>query len=240
VPEIKFWPIRFDVPSQDLGGFIETVSEHAVARTLDDVAHGRSDVKARWDHQTALTLGRTENGTLALSVVPRKGVRAAIDVNMATSFGRDALAAWTRGDITGGSFGFRILADEWTMQDGIPRRRIDDMIFSEVSLVSEPAYRQTEESASATASHPDAMRHDRAVAADVARRVFALASKFPALDIKFSCTYQGDGPHLALRSAGRRRVYPTVAMRLRMLEVERIEEELATCAPQTFRGRPSK
>ena len=106
MPEIHFMPIVFNVPSLDLG-FTEMVAERAVARTLDDVAHGRADVKARWDHQTAKTLARTENGTLTLTVVPDKGVCAVIDVNVATSYGRDALAAWSRGDVTGGRLCFR-------------------------------------------------------------------------------------------------------------------------------------
>jgi phage head maturation protease len=39
---------------------------------------------------------------LTLTVVPDEGVRVVIDVNVATSYGRDALAAWSRGDVTGG------------------------------------------------------------------------------------------------------------------------------------------
>jgi HK97 family phage prohead protease len=215
MPEIRFMPIVFNVPSQDLG-FTEMIAERAVARTLADVRHGRADVKARFDHLTWKTLARTNNGTLTLTVVPGKGVRAAVDINMNTSYGRDALAAFTRGDVTGGSFVFRTITDEWWMENGTPMRRVDDMHFKEVSLVSEPAYLQTE-SAGFTTAHGSAARHDRAVVADVARRVRKFAAEYPDRDLRFTCTYREDGePKLELRSYARRGAYsPSLAMRRR-------------------------
>src|SRR5439155_19365236 len=145
------------------------------------------------------------------------------------SYGRDALAAWSRGDVTGGSFVFRTVFDEWWMKNGMPMRRIEDMHFSEVSLVSQPAYPQTE-SASVATAQDDAARHDRAVAADVARRVRKLAAEYPDRNLRFTCTYRDGEPKLSLRSYGRRGTYPSVSMRRRMLELDRITDEIGAYA----------
>jgi phage head maturation protease len=49
-----------------------------------------------------------------------------------------------RGDISGMSFRFRALDDEWHLEDGMPIREVADMVIGEVSVVSEPAYPDTE------------------------------------------------------------------------------------------------
>ena len=49
-----------------------------------------------------------------------------------------------RGDITGMSFAFGALEDDWNFDEDIPVRTVVDMRVSEVSIVSFPAYTQTD------------------------------------------------------------------------------------------------
>ena len=72
----------------------------------------------------------------------KSGLRVDIDPADTTT-GRDILELVRRGDITGMSFAFRTLTDEWRMEDGEAIREVHDMTISEVSIVSFPAYQQT-------------------------------------------------------------------------------------------------
>jgi len=134
---IKGYAIVFNSLSVDLGGFREIIMPSAVDRTLSEAM----DVRALVDHDSSKVIGRTRAGTLSLRK-DKSGLRVDIDPADTTT-GRDILELVRRGDITGMSFAFRTLTDEWRMEDGEAIREVHDMTISEVSIVTFPAYQDT-------------------------------------------------------------------------------------------------
>ncbi len=130
--------IVFNALSLDLGGFREMISPEAVDRAINDGA----DVRALFDHDSGKVLGRTRAGTLTLRK-DSKGLRAIIEPDLEISYARDLVRSVARGDISGMSFGFRVLSDAWDFEGKMPIRTVTDMTLSEVSIVSWPAYEQT-------------------------------------------------------------------------------------------------
>ena len=133
----------FNQPSENLGGFREYIAPGAFKRSLDS----QEDVRALLDHDTRLVLGRRSAGTLRLNE-DEKGLAVEIDMP-STSYAKDAAELIRRGDVSQMSFGFTIPkgGDEWLPPEGDEplRRRIVRMVnLLEVSVVSIPAYPQTE------------------------------------------------------------------------------------------------
>ena len=115
------------------GWFDEVLARGAFADTLKT-----ADVRAYFDHDRGRVLGRSSAGTLRLSE-DAKGLAVEIDLPDTTD-GRDAAALIERGDVTGMSFGFRVLREEWDETGETPKRTILAVALHEVSVVSEPAY----------------------------------------------------------------------------------------------------
>lgn len=134
--KIRGYAIVFDAMSVNLGGFREIIKPEAVNRTLTEAL----DVRALWNHDSGEVLGRTRAGTLALTK-DRRGLRIEIDP---PSWAKPKLESIERGDVTGMSFAFSVLEDEWRNEDGMPVRDVTDMRISEVSIVTFPAYQQTD------------------------------------------------------------------------------------------------
>jgi HK97 family phage prohead protease len=137
--KIRGYAIRFNVLSQDLGGFKEYIAPEAVDRTLSEGL----DVRALVDHDSGKVIGRTRAGTLLLRK-DSQGLKIEIDPDEEISYARDIMRAVARGDVSGMSFGFRTLADEWDYDGKEPVRTVTDMRISEVSIVTFPAYQQTD------------------------------------------------------------------------------------------------
>jgi len=131
-------PIVFNSRSVDLGGFVEIIAPEAVDRTLKSDA----DVRALVDHDTAKILARTRAGTLTLRK-QTQGLRARIEPDPQISYVADILRSIERGDVSGMSFGFRALDDEWNFEEDPPLRTIWDMDVREISVVTFPAYEAT-------------------------------------------------------------------------------------------------
>jgi uncharacterized protein len=139
--KIVGYPVVFDSLSEDLGGFFEVISPTAVDRTLAE----QRDVRALVDHDPSKVIGRMKAGTLALSKDAR-GLRAEI-VPPDTTVGRDILESVRRGDVTGMSFTFAVIrpdGERWEQRNGQPVRVVLDAVIPEVSIVTFPAYSQTD------------------------------------------------------------------------------------------------
>ncbi|MGN6307309.1 MAG: HK97 family phage prohead protease [Mesorhizobium sp.] len=118
----------------DIGGwFKEVVARGAFANTLKT-----ADVRAYFDHDTGRVLGRLSSGTLRCEE-DDKGLRVEIDLPD-TSDGRDVKALVERGDVSGMSFRFEAVRQEWDETVDPPKRTLLEVKLGEVSIVSEPAY----------------------------------------------------------------------------------------------------
>lgn len=137
--KIRGYAIRFNALSEDLGGFREYIAPEAVDRTLNEGL----DVRALVDHDSGKVIGRTRAGTLMLRK-DSKGLKIEIDPDTEISYAKDIMRAVARGDVSGMSFGFRALEDVWDYEGKTPIRTVTDMRVSEVSIVTFPAYQQTD------------------------------------------------------------------------------------------------
>lgn len=131
----------FNSLSEDLGGFRELIRPGAFKESL---ARG-DDVRALVGHDSTMVIGRRSAKTLAISEDDR-GLRVEIAVPD-TTVGRDLVVSMKRGDITGQSFGFSTVKDEWSRQskdgDIVYRRELVQVDLFEVSAVAWPAYTDT-------------------------------------------------------------------------------------------------
>lgn len=131
----------FDSLSEDLGGFREIIRPGAFADSLRDYP----DVRALAQHDSRMVLGRTKNGTLKLEEDSR-GLRVEITPPN-TSAGRDIVELVRRGDIDAMSFAFEVTdpRDEEVDYTGeLPTRILRRVRLFEVSLVTFPAYADTQ------------------------------------------------------------------------------------------------
>ncbi len=118
----------------DIGGYFhEVIARGAFTDTLRT-----ADVRAYYGHDRGRVLGRSSAGTLRLRE-DLKGLFVEIDLPD-TSDGRDVKVLIERGDITGMSFGFSVLRQEWDETVDPPKRTILAVELDEVSIVSNPAY----------------------------------------------------------------------------------------------------
>lgn len=125
----------FNVLSVDLGGFREKIKPGAFKGSLAD------DVRALWSHNDEIVLGRTKAGTLELAE-DEVGLRFKLKLPNTTA-GRDAFESVSRGDVTGVSFGFDTVRDEWA-QGEPPIRTLVEARLWEISPTCFPAYPQTD------------------------------------------------------------------------------------------------
>lgn len=107
------------------------------------------DVRAVWNHNTDIVLGRTKNATLKL-VDGADGVACEIEFPDSEE-GRSKFASVQRGDVDGMSFGFTPIDETWTARkedsNDIWTRTITRLKVWEVSPCTFPQYDETEISA---------------------------------------------------------------------------------------------
>lgn len=129
----------FDELSVPLWGFREKIAKGAFARSI---ARG-DDVRALFNHDPALLLGRTKNETLR---VVEDDTGLAIRINPPdTQLARDVVTLIRRGDVDQMSFGFTTVRDEWDhSQETVVIRTLLEVDLFDVSPVTFPAYEQTD------------------------------------------------------------------------------------------------
>jgi HK97 family phage prohead protease len=132
------YPAKFNKLSQRMWGMREMIMPGAFKRTLAEGA----DVRGLLNHDPNLILGRTKAGTMRLKE-DSTGLRMEIDAPD-TQMARDLITSIDRGDIDQGSFRFRTITDNWRMQDGETIRELLDVDLMDASVVTFPAYEDTD------------------------------------------------------------------------------------------------
>jgi HK97 family phage prohead protease len=137
-PKIAGHAAKFDSLSEDLGGFRERIAPGAFAKAITS-----SDIRALWNHDSNIVLGRNKAGTLRLSE-DSAGLYYECDPPD-TQLVRDmVLAPIERGDVNQCSFGFSTRNDKWQKVDGEWIRTLLEVDLFDVSPVTYPAYQATD------------------------------------------------------------------------------------------------
>jgi hypothetical protein len=127
---------KFNSPSEDLGGFVETIEAGAFRRSL----RSRNDVKLLVNHDTGRVLASTRSGTMKL-YEDEIGLRVEASLPNTTD-GRDMAELLRRGDLNKMSFGFSVIKDSWNNE--MTERTLKSVRLFETSIVAFPAYAATE------------------------------------------------------------------------------------------------
>jgi HK97 family phage prohead protease len=136
-PKIMGYAAKFDSFSENLGGFREIIRRGSFSKAVKD-----DDVRALMNHDANYVLGRNKSGTLKLEE-DDTGLRIEVDPPN-TTWAKDLMESMKRGDITQMSFGFYTNKDNWYEKDGETVRELLDVSLFDVSIVTYPAYVQTE------------------------------------------------------------------------------------------------
>lgn len=114
------------------GSFRERFAPGAFRRAL---AEGQ-DVRALWNHDSSVVLGRSGSGTLTV-FEDQAGLRYEIEP---PSWAAPQLETIRRGDVSQSSFAFIARGESWDMEGGIVIRTVTDADLYDVSPVAFPAY----------------------------------------------------------------------------------------------------
>lgn len=132
---IEGYAYKFLMRSQNLGGFVEQIKPGAGAEAAES-----DDIRALFNHDKSLILGRSASGTLR-AAEDSEGLPYEIDADMRQSYVRDLAIAMERGDVTGSSFGMKVTEDSWSLtEDDFPLRSVERMGLFDISPVTFPAY----------------------------------------------------------------------------------------------------
>ncbi|WP_305809135.1 HK97 family phage prohead protease [Staphylococcus epidermidis] len=138
---VEGYALRFNTLSNDLGGFVETISPEALKEA------DLSDVRCLIDHDSSKVLGRTVSETLELNV-DDEGLYFRCQLPN-TSYSKDLYENIRLGNINQCSFGFILDEDgdsfEKRDSDGLFKRTIRKIqSLFDVSIVTYPAYNDTD------------------------------------------------------------------------------------------------
>lgn len=141
-PKIIGYAAKFDTLSEEMWGFREKIDKGAFVDALKD-----SDVRALFNHDPNIVLGRNKAGTLVLTE-DDIGLRYEI-TPPDTQTARELVESIRRGDISQSSFAFAMRnggVEEWQeLPDGKAIRTIKKVArLFDVSPVTYPAYPDTE------------------------------------------------------------------------------------------------
>jgi HK97 family phage prohead protease len=129
-------------------GFYEEIAPGAFTKTLKE-----GDARFLVDHDTALLVARVTAGDLRLGE-DDIGLNTESDLDQEVSYVRDLTVNVRKRRITGMSFGFEVVKDDWTTVDAgtldngdtveAELRTIREVKLYEVSAVTFPAYEETD------------------------------------------------------------------------------------------------
>ncbi|MEV3946980.1 HK97 family phage prohead protease [Streptomyces halstedii] len=135
-------------------GFYEEIAPGAFTKTLTE-----GDARMLIDHDSYYVVSRSSAGTLVLAEDEHGlAVDSALDPEL--SYVRDLTANLRNGNVSGMSFGFYVIKDEWNQEDveiegadpvQVDVRVIREVRLIEVSAVTFPAYPDTEAEVKAVA-----------------------------------------------------------------------------------------
>jgi HK97 family phage prohead protease len=130
------YPIVYSRDSEDMG-FIEQIAPGAAKNALE-----RSDIRALKNHDPSLIYGR--QGVNLTFSEDKNGLRYEATPIDTRNF-KDVAEEINAGLLTGQSFGFTVLSDEWTdLETDHPRRTITEIgEIYDVGVVTYPAYPDT-------------------------------------------------------------------------------------------------
>lgn len=117
-------------------GATESIAEGAFDGALSE------DIRCLIDHETRLVLGRTKSGTLTLKTDSR-GLWGEVKINRSDQDAMNLYERVRRGDVDQCSFGFDILDEEFEDKGTSVHWTIKAVKLYEVSVVTFPAYEET-------------------------------------------------------------------------------------------------
>lgn len=121
----------------DLGFFREKIRKGAFKKTIQE-----ADVRALFNHDPNYVLGRNKAETLDLAEDDH-GLQFRVNPPDA-GWARDLATSIQRGDINQASFGFNVIRDQWDHEADPAERELVEVRLFDVSVVTYPAYPQTE------------------------------------------------------------------------------------------------
>ena len=130
---IRGYAAVYNSDSEWMGGFYEQIEAGAFDSVLDN------DVRAYFNHDENLLLGRVSSGTLRIGT-DKRGLFYEVDLPN-TTYANDLVELMKRGDVNQSSFAFLIEKDRWEQRDGLTYRIIEKVSrLLDVSPVAQPAY----------------------------------------------------------------------------------------------------
>jgi len=145
------------------GKVVERIDKNAFDNVLE-----RDDVRALFNHDPNMLLGRNTAGTLTLTT-DDTGLKYDIALPE-TQVGRDVKTSVERGDLSGSSFSFVPTKVEWTKDGDKEIRVIKDVTLKDVGPVTFPAYEGSSAYARDTSGAEDEhakLEAERKAAADI-------------------------------------------------------------------------
>lgn len=130
----------FNRDSEEMWGVVEQIAPGCFTASI-----GRDDVRGLFNHNPDKILGRNVAKTMRLAE-DATGLAFEIDLPD-TVVARDLQTSVKRGDISGCSFSFSTVRDEWDYQPDPIRRTLKEAILYDVGPVTFPAYPDTDVSA---------------------------------------------------------------------------------------------
>ena len=130
---VRGYAAVYNSDSEWMGGFYEQIATGAFDDVLDN------DVRAYFNHDENLLLGRVSSGTLRIGT-DKRGLYYEVDLPN-TTYANDLVELMKRGDVNQSSFAFLIDQERWEQRDGKTYRIIEKVSrLLDVSPVAQPAY----------------------------------------------------------------------------------------------------